>query len=101
MPCNNAPADYLHHPERIHGEPDSPAERKRQEAYLDQLLDLVKPQADGPFSDPRVSPTDESWSDWLNRTGELPPDFDRLPAIADLPDPLRREEDGTTTEITD
>ena len=101
MPCNNAPANYSHHPERIHGEPDSPAERKRREAYLDQLLDLVKPQADNPLSDPRISPVDESWSDWLNRTGELPPDFDRLPAIADLPDPLRREEDGTTTEITD
>jgi pimeloyl-ACP methyl ester carboxylesterase len=28
------------------------------------------------------------WNEWLARTGELPPDFDALPANAYLPDPL-------------
>ena len=37
----------------------------------------------------RLLPPSEPWEAWLQRTGELPPDFDALPGCADLPDPLR------------
>ena len=30
----------------------------------------------------------EYWNDWLKETGELPPDFDRMPSVPHLPDPL-------------
>lgn len=36
---------------------------------------------------------DHTWSDWLRRTGERPPDFDRLPSRPFLPDPLL-DDDG-------
>lgn len=32
--------------------------------------------------------TYEYWNDWLKETGELPPDFDRMPSIPHLPDPF-------------
>lgn len=35
---------------------------------------------------------DKTFSDWVTRTGELPPDFDALPSIPFLPDPLVLEE---------
>ncbi len=33
-------------------------------------------------------PETPSWTEWQRRTGELPPDFDRLPSHNRLPDPL-------------
>jgi pimeloyl-ACP methyl ester carboxylesterase len=43
--------------------------------YLDELLHLL--------------PKSDLWEQWLNKTGELPPDFSQLPSIPGLPDPLR------------
>jgi hypothetical protein len=45
-------------------------------------------------------PQDPAWNEWLNRTGELPPDFDALPTIMDLPDPLLLEENGKQVRIS-
>ncbi len=39
----------------------------------------------------RMLPKSAPWEDWLQRTGELPPDFDTLPGVAELPNPLRFE----------
>ena len=36
----------------------------------------------------RINAVDKSWEDWQKRTGELPPDFDSMPSVAALPDPL-------------
>jgi predicted esterase len=52
----------------------------RQRVWLDQLL--------------RTLPRSEPWEKWLKATGELPPDFDALPSIPHLPDPIRLT-DGT------
>lgn len=95
------PEDYPLHPDRVAGEPHSPAERARREEYLETLRPLLALPADEHGSDPRVSYRDSSWREWQTRTGELPPDFEALPAIADLPDPLSDLTDGsriTTTE---
>ena len=43
---------------------------------------------------------DRTWEDWLRRTGELPPDFDAMPSIPDLPDPLVLHEDGRAVPVT-
>ncbi|MGO8789481.1 MAG: alpha/beta fold hydrolase [Terriglobia bacterium] len=36
----------------------------------------------------RINAYDKSWEDWLKRTGELPPDFDGMPSLPLLNDPL-------------
>jgi len=59
---------------------------------LAELLSLLKPSrvpADG-----RLNPFDKTWEEWVRRTGELPPDFDKLRSIPGLPDAL----EGVTTQ---
>lgn len=51
------------------------ADEAKRRAYLDQLLKILPPAP--------------AFDDWLKKSGELPPDFDTLPRINDLPDPLR------------
>jgi len=47
-----------------------------------------------------VSRLDASWPEWLKRTGELPPDFNKLPSIPFLPDPLMLDEGGANIPVT-
>src|SRR5512144_2485173 len=70
-------------PATCNGATDTIEKRK---AFLTQLLAML--------------PQDPAWNDWLHRTGELPPDFDALPTIVDLPDPLLLEENGKQFRIT-
>ena len=49
----------------------------KQNAVLEQML--------------QVFPKSEPWETWLQKTGALPPNFDSLPSMAFLPDPLRFE----------
>lgn len=75
--------------------------RDRREEYLDKLLPILQLDADDTeLADPRISNEHANWREWLKETGELPPDFEQLPASASLPDPLIREEDGEQVEIT-
>ena len=37
----------------------------------------------------RMLPKSEPWEQWLTNSGALPPDFDALPSVPYLPDPLR------------
>ncbi len=53
-------------------------EERRQ--YLEKLLQIL--------------PDVPSFKQWLDKTGELPPDFDALPRINGLPDPLKPSLDG-------
>jgi hypothetical protein len=62
---------------------DSTEKRK---AFLTQLLAML--------------PQDPAWNEWLQRTGELPPDFDTLPTLMDLPDPLQLDDNGRPVRIT-
>src|SRR5688572_6834835 len=50
----------------------TPEERRQ---YRDKLLQIL--------------PAAPSFQQWLDRTGELPPDFDALPRVNSLPDPLK------------
>jgi dienelactone hydrolase len=61
----------------------------KQKEYLEKLLRWLPPDRirNGP-----VSILDETFQDWLKRTGELPPDFDNMPSIPFLPDPLILDE---------
>ncbi|MBN1420181.1 MAG: acetylxylan esterase [Planctomycetes bacterium] len=62
------------------GEAEIEARRK---AALDQLL--------------RILPKSEAFERWLAATGELPPDFDALPRLPGLPDPLAAADGAKVT----
>ncbi len=46
-----------------------------------------------------VSRLDATWQDWVNRTGELPPDFNAMPSLPFLPNPLVLDEGGANIPI--
>lgn len=48
----------------------------------------------------RVLPASESFDRWLERNGELPPDFAALPPQPFLPDPLATTRDGRPERVT-
>ena len=66
------------------------------EATLDKIVRLLPPDR---TSNGRVSFLDETFQDWLNRTGELPPDFDGMPSIPFLPDPLILDEGRSNVPV--
>ncbi len=68
----------------------------KQKATLEKLLALLPPDR---TELGRVSFLDETFQDWLKRTGELPPDFDRMPSIPFLPDPLILDEGGKNIPV--
>ena len=61
------------------------AAARRKEA-LDTLLKVL-PRTSTRITG-RITAQDKSWEDWAKRTGELPPDFDTMPSLPELPDPL-------------
>ncbi len=65
---------------------------------LDELLKVLNPSR--PPAVGRISAYDRTWEDWVRRTGELPPDFDAMPSMPDLPDPLVIHENGRATPVT-
>ena len=78
----------------VHGQTTTDSRRRS----LDELLLMLRPSrtpANG-----RINAHDRTWEDWLRRTGELPPDFDAMPSVPELPDPLVLREDGRTIPVT-
>ena len=61
----------------------------KRRAMLEKILKVLPPDK---TANGRISFLDETFQDWLDRTGELPPDFDGLPSIPFLPDPLVLDE---------
>jgi dienelactone hydrolase len=74
----------------------SSAEARRQ--TLEELLRILRPTR--PPANGRINAVDRTWEDWVRRTGELPPDFDAMPSIPELPDPLLLRENGRTIPVT-
>src|SRR5690606_33138606 len=68
----------------------------KQKIILEKLLRDMPPDrlTLGP-----VSFLDSTFEDWLNRTGELPPDFEHMPSIPFLPDPLITDEGGKNIPV--
>ena len=67
-------------------------------ATLEELQRILLPSrtpANG-----RINAQDKTWEDWVRRTGELPPDFDAMPSVAELPDPLMLDEGGRRVPVT-
>lgn len=78
----------------------------KRKAFLENLLEHNRPH---PRADQRtrnvfasferLSFKDSTWDAWQKRTGELPPDFDSLPDIPFLPDPLVLEVGGQQVPV--
>jgi dienelactone hydrolase len=77
--------------------PRSPDEAAKRKASLELILRLLPPDR---TSNGRVSFLDATFKDWLTRTGELPPDFDQMPSIPFLPDPLVLDEGTKNVPVT-
>ena len=65
---------------------------------LEELLRILRPSR--PPANGRINAVDRTWEEWVRRTGELPPDFDAMPSIPALPDPLLLRENGRTVPVT-
>jgi dienelactone hydrolase len=74
---------------------DRTAARRATLEELQRILFPTRTQSPG-----RINAHDKTWEDWVRRTGELPPDFDAMPSVAELPDPLILDENGRQTPIT-
>ncbi|MFW5878145.1 MAG: hypothetical protein ACOCUP_03415, partial [bacterium] len=68
----------------------------KQKEHLEKLLNWLPP--DRTYNG-RVSFLDETFQSWLDRTGELPPDFDNMPSLPFLPDPLIMDEGGQNIPV--
>ena len=62
---------------------------KQREADLELILKILPAER---TTNGRVSFLDKTFEDWLERTGELPPNFDEMPSIPFLPNPLILDE---------
>ena len=71
-------------------------DKSKQKANLELILKVLPPDQldENSVFDARgrLSFADRTFTDWLERTGELPPDFDRMPSLPFLPDPLVLDE---------
>ena len=78
---------------------DEKAALERRKQYL-ETLEKILPHTTADQLTGRISAHDKDWEDWVRRTGELPPDFESMPSIPGLPDPLLLHEGGRTVPIT-
>jgi dienelactone hydrolase len=67
-------------------------EEKEQREALELLLRVLTPSQTPATG--RISAFDQTWEDWRQRTGELPPVFSALPSQPFLPDTLAGVEDA-------
>ena len=58
----------------------------RRQADLDVLLEILRPTNENITG--RINAFDKNWRAWQARTKALPPDFEAMPSIPGLPDPL-------------
>lgn len=70
---------------------------EKRKSDLDHFLKTFLPSRTPPTG--RINAQDKIWEDWVRRTGALPPDFDSMPSIAELPDPLLMHENGRTRHV--
>jgi len=74
-------------------------EEQRRIEYLNQLRSVLLPDHLRRSTALPPTPEDSTWSAWVERSGELPPDFSQMPSLPFLPDPLIIDEGGANTPV--
>ena len=72
---------------------------ERRKQYLDEILKINQSKDHRHPISRRVTVLDSTWMEWQQRTGELPPDFDQMPSIPFLPEPLIMQKKGKSYPI--
>ncbi len=75
-----------------------PGDQQKRRKELEEFLKIF-PHSQKPRTG-RINAYDQTWEDWVKRTGALPPDFDSMPSISGLPDPLVLRENGRNIPVT-
>jgi len=75
-----------------------PGDQEKRRKELEEFLGIF-PHSRPPRTG-RINAYDKTWEDWVKRTGALPPDFDAMPSIPGLPDPLVLRENGHNIPVT-
>ena len=78
-------------------EETEPATARRKQA-LEATMKILRPTSSRITG--RINAVDKTWEDWVRRTGELPPDFQEMPSVPGLPEPLVSMETGRRIPIT-
>jgi hypothetical protein len=79
--------------------PETLDAESRRRADLETFLKIFPPSS--PPRNGRIKAFDNTWEEWVKRSGELPPDFAYMPSIPHLPDPLLFTENGRRIAVTD
>ena len=77
---------------------ESSNQQEKQRRDLAEFLKIFPPSREPRTG--RINAYDKTWEDWVKRTGALPPDFDAMPSIPGLPDPLLLRENGRRIPVT-
>ena len=62
--------------------------QEKRKHFLDEILQINVKEDHRANISLRITPQDSTWLDWLHRSGELPPDFDKMESHPFLPDPF-------------
>ena len=71
---------------------------KRQK-YLEEVLQIINTKTSQKTYNAAITVQDSSWIHWQKRTGELPPDFDQMPSVPFLPEPLVLNKNGNEIPV--
>lgn len=74
--------------------------QEKRKHFLDEILQINVKEDHRANISLRITPQDSTWLDWLHRSGELPPDFDKMESHPFLPDPLISNQNGKKVKIT-
>ncbi|HRP31271.1 MAG TPA: alpha/beta fold hydrolase [Agriterribacter sp.] len=80
----------------LHQPPRAFSDTLNRKALLEEIVRFLPPDY---TKNGTVSYQDSTFQDWLTRTGELPPDFDKMPSIPSLPNPLIIDEGGKNIPV--
>ena len=73
------------------------SKQKSRSDYLKESLLINEPRDHRHAISLRVSSQDSTWLEWQQRTGELPPDFNRMLSVSHLPEPLQMDGSAITS----
>jgi len=66
----------------------------RRQKYLEEVINISNLKVNKKAYNAAITVKDSSWVDWQKRTGELPPDFEKMVSTPFLPEPLVLNKDG-------